>query len=297
MKKALFQLHCAVFLFGFTGILGKLITLNEGLLVWYRMAITAVTLFFLLKWKNELKIVSKPLFFQLLFIGFIISIHWICFFGSIKYSNVSIALTCFSSTGLFTSFIEPFFLKKKIAFSEVLLGLLGISGIYIIFHFDPQYKTGIILGILAAILSALFSVMNKKIVDTKSQSSQTIVFYEMCGGVLLLTVLMPFYFKEFPPTHIVPTISDIFWTLILSWLCTILAMNLMLRSLEKMTAFTQNLSLNLEPVYGIIMAFIFFKENELLSRQFYYGLLLILLAVILQMFRVVKKPFLPFIKN
>lgn len=297
MKKALFQLHVAVFLFGFTGILGKLITLNEGLLVWYRMAITVITLFIILKWKQELKLVSKPLFFKLLFIGFIISIHWVCFFGSIKYSNVSIALTCFSSTGLFTSFIEPFFFKKKIAFSEVLLGILGISGIYIIFHFDPQYKTGIILGILAAVLSALFSVMNKKIVDTKTQSTQTIVFYEMFGGVLFLTLFMPFYFHQFLPSHIIPTVSDTFWLLILSWLCTILAMNLMLKSLEKMSAFTQNLSLNLEPVYGIIMAFIFFKENELLSSQFYFGFGLILFAVILQMFRVIKSPFKPFIKN
>lgn len=297
MRRALFQLHFAVFLFGFTGILGKLITLNEGLLVWYRMAITVTTLFFLLKWKKELKLVSKPLFLKLFFIGFFISIHWVCFFGSIKYSNVSIALTCFSSTGLFTSFIEPFFCKKKIAFSEVLLGLIGILGIYIIFHFDPQYKIGIILGILAAVLSALFSVMNKKIVDTNSLSSHTIVFYEMVGGVLFLTLLMPFYFHQFPPSHTLPTISDTLWLLILSWLCTILAMNLMLKSLKKMSAFTQNLSLNLEPVYGIIMAFIFFKENELLSLQFYYGFGLILLAVILQMFRVIKSPFKTFIKN
>ena len=153
MKQALIKLHIAVFLWGFTGVLGRLISLQEGVLVWYRLLITIVTLYMLMRAKNQLQTVSPKQRWQLFGIGTIVAVHWCFFYGSIKYSNISIALTCLSSAGLFTAFLEPLMTKKKIVAAEILLGLIGITGIYLIFHFDPRYKTGIILGIICTLCS------------------------------------------------------------------------------------------------------------------------------------------------
>lgn len=169
---------------------------------------------------------------------------------------------------------------------EIFLGLIALAGIYLIFHFDPQYKTGVILGITASVLSCVFSILNKK--QILYNSSKTIMLYELTGGFLLLTVLMPFYLHLLPTRQLVPGKTDIIWLLLMSWVCTIVAMDLSLQALQKMSAFTQNLTLNLEPVYGIILAFVVYKENKYLSQWFYLGFTLILLAVILQMLRVVS---------
>ncbi|MEJ7682216.1 MAG: DMT family transporter [Segetibacter sp.] len=285
MKQALFKLHAAVFLWGFTGVLGRLISLNEGLLVWYRILITIFTLYFLMRFNNQLESVSSRQRWRLFAIGSLIALHWCFFYGSIKYSNVSIALTCLSSTGLFTALFEPLLTRKKIIVMEILLGLVAMAGIYLIFHFDPQYKTGIILGIVSAVLSCIFSVFNKA--EVSYNSSRTVMLYELTGGFLLLTLLMPFYLYLLPTQHLVPDKMDMVWFLLMSWICTIVAMDLSLQALQKVSAFTQNLTLNLEPVYGIILAFVVYKENKYLSHWFYLGFTLILLAVILQMLRVV----------
>lgn len=276
-------MHAAVFLWGFTGVLGRLISLNEGLLVWYRILITIVTLYILMRFGNELQSVLPKQRRQFFLIGAVIALHWCFFYGSIKYSNVSIALTCLSSTGLFTALLEPLITRKKIVITEVLLGLIAILGIYLIFHFDPQYKTGVILGLISAVLSCLFSIFNKK--QVSYNAPRIVMLYELTGGFLLLTILMPFYLYLFPTHNYVPGKLDIIWFLLMSWVCTILAMDLSLQSLQKVSAFTQNLTLNLEPVYGILLAFIVYKENKYLSQWFYYGFTLILLAVILQTFR------------
>jgi drug/metabolite transporter (DMT)-like permease len=284
MKQALLKLHAAIFLWGFTGVLGRLISLNEGLLVWYRILITILTLYFLMRSNNELQSVSPKQRFRFFAIGSLIALHWCFFYGSIKYSNVSIGLVCLSSAGLFTALLEPALTGKKIVVAEVLLGLVAIAGIYLIFHFDPQYKTGIILGIAAAILSCVFSILNKS--QVSYNAPRTVMLYELTGGFLFLTLLMPLYLYLLPAQHLVPGKMDIVWLLLMSWVCTILAMDFSLQALQKVSAFTQNLTLNLEPVYGIILAFIVYKENKYLSRWFYLGFLLILLAVILQMLRV-----------
>ena len=285
MKNALLKLHAAVFLWGFTGVLGRLITLNEGLLVWYRILITVASLYFVMRRRGELKSVAGKKRLQLFGIGGLIALLWVCFYGSIKYANVSIALTCLSSAGLFTSLLEPLMTGKRIEIREVLLGLVGIAGIYLIFHFDPQYKTGIIVGLISTLLSCIFSVFNKKQVE--DTAPKTMILYELGGGFLILTLLMPLYLKLFPTTHLYPNIKDFAWLLLLSWFCTILAMDLSLQALKKVSAFTQNLTLNLEPVYGIILAFVVYKENKYLSDGFYFGFGLILLAVVLQMLRIV----------
>ena len=287
MKKALTQLHIAVLLAGFTGILGALIQLNEIWLVWYRIAITVVTLLLaagLLKQSLRIALASA---FRLMGIGAIIALHWVFFYGSIKLSNVSIGLICFASVGLFTSLLEPLINKTPFALAEMVLGLISLLGIYIIFHFDTRYRTGIIMGTLSSLLAAIFSVLNKR--NVASIAPRLMLFYEMAGGVLALTLLMPLYLHYFPAGNSRPTLMDLGWLLILSWACTILAMDLMLKSLQHISAFTQTLTLNLEPVYGIAMAWFFFKENQQLNTSFYLGFALIALSVALQMFRVSRK--------
>jgi len=284
MKKALVQLHIAVFLAGFTAILGKLITLNEGLLVWYRLLITVVTLISLLYFKKKLVKINIKDALKFLGVGTIVAIHWVSFYGSVKYANVSVALVCFSATGFFTSLLEPLILRKRFVLVEVLLGLLAILGIYIIFDFHPQYKLGIAFGIICALGSALFPIFNKEFL--KRFTPETVTVYELGGGFIALTFLVPLYLVQFPAVYYLPTATDWVWLLVLAWFCTVLSFDLQLNALKKISAFTANLTYNLEPVYGIIMAFIFFKENESLNNQFYIGVGLILLAVILQMCRV-----------
>ncbi len=284
MKKALIQLHIAVFLAGFTAILGKLITLNEGLLVWFRLLITVVTLAAILFFKKELQRIPLKDALKIFGVGVIVAIHWVTFYGSVKYANVSVALVCFSASGFFTAFFEPLILKRKISLAEVVLGLIAISGIYIIFDFHPQYKLGIIFGIISAVGSSVFPIYNKKLLLT--YTPKILMLYELGGGLLALTVLVPFYLMQFPAAYYLPTTSDWLWLLVLAWLCTVLSFDLQLNALKKISAFTANLTYNLEPVYGIILAFLFFKENENLNNQFYIGVMLILLAVVLQMIRI-----------
>ena len=284
MKKALIQLHIAVFLAGFTAILGKLITLNEGLLVWYRLLITVATLGGIMFLRKQLQRIPFKDVLKIFGVGVIVALHWVTFYGSVKYANVSVALVCFSATGFFTAFFEPLILKRKISLIEVGLGLIAISGIYIIFDFHPQYKLGIIFGIISAVGSSLFPIYNKKLLLTYTPKILTL--YELGGGLLALTLIVPFYLMQFPATYYLPTGTDWFWLLILAWLCTVLSFDLQLNALKKISAFTANLTYNLEPVYGIILAFIFFKENENLHGQFYIGVMLILMAVALQMLRI-----------
>jgi drug/metabolite transporter (DMT)-like permease len=285
MKAALIKLHLAVFLWGFTGVLGKAIQLNEGLLVWYRLLITVITLFFLMIWKKELKKITLKTAWKLAAIGCIVALHWVCFYGSIKYANVSIALICLSAAGVLTALIEPIFTSKKIVVVEVLLGFIAIIGIYLIFHFDTKYRIGILIGFLSTILSVLFSVLNKKMVD--QVPPKTMILFELSGGLLFLSLLMPLYLKHFPVTSLLPRFQDWMWLIILSWICTIWAFDLSLQALKKISAFTQNLTLNLEPVYGIVLAFFVYQENKYLNFSFYIGFILILLAVVLQMLRIV----------
>ncbi len=287
MKKAFIQLHIAVFLAGFTAILGKLITLNEGLLVWYRLFITVVTLWLFLYLKKEFDRLSVKNTVLILGVGAIVAMHWVCFYGSIKYANVSVSLTCFSAIGFFTSIFEPVIMKRKIDLFEVFLGLLAIAGIYLIFDFYPQYKTGILFGIISALLASLFPIFNKNLL--KNFSAKTVTLYEMTGGLLALSLIIPFYLKFFPAEYYLPSVTDWLWLLVLAWLCTVLSFILQLNALKRVSPFTANLTYNLEPIYGIMLAFIIFHENKYLSSGFYYGLALILLAVILQMVRVWKR--------
>jgi drug/metabolite transporter (DMT)-like permease len=287
MKKAFLQLHFAVFLAGFTGILGRLITLNEGWLVWYRLLISSVSMWILFSLAGKLQQVSPIDILKLSGIGFLSALHWISFYGSIKYANVSVALVCFSATGFFTALFEPFFSRKRINLVEVLLGLIVIAGIYIIFHFDPKYKTGIILGVICAVLLAIVMILIRQFVQ--KMNSQTILTYQLSGGFITLSLFMPFYLKAFPTSYIFPGFSDWMWLLVLAWFCSVLAFQFSVTALQKLTAFTVNLSFNLEPVYGILLAFFVYHENKDLNWSFFIGLGLIILALCIQMWRVWKQ--------
>lgn len=287
MKRAFIQLHTAVFLAGFTGILGRLITLNEGLLVWYRLLISAVTMWILFSFGKRIQKISKADILKIAGIGFIAALHWVSFYGSIKYANVSVALVCFSAIGFFTSLIEPLIVKRKPVLTEMLLGLLVMAGIFIIFHFDPQYKTGIIIGILSALLAAIFPIYNRQMMQR--MNAETLMTYELSCGFVVLTLLLPFYLHRFPPDHIIPNVTDFLWLLFLSWICSVWAFQLSANALKKISAFTVNLSYNLEPVYGIILAFAIYGENKYLNHSFYIGLSLIIIAVALQTLRVYRR--------
>ncbi len=274
----------AVFLAGFTAILGKLIQLNEGLLVWYRLFLTVLMLGVILYIKKELVRIPKKDMIRITGVGLVIAMHWVAFYGSIKYANVSVGLVCLSAAGFFTAILEPLILKRNLIPAELVLGLLAIAGIYIIFDFHPQYKLGIVFGIISAFGSALFPIFNKQLLHRFS--SKTLTFYELGGGLLSLTILLPFYLGQFKAEYYIPTLSDWGWLLILAYLCTIVSFEFQLNALKKISAFTANLTYNLEPVYGIILAFIFFNESRQLNSQFYIGIMLIMLAVLLQMLRV-----------
>lgn len=286
MKKALLQLHSAVFLWGFTGVLGRLITLNEMGLVWYRLLITVITLwvlYFFLKKQRTID-VKSGLFIGA--IGVVQGLHWVCFYGSIKYANVTIALTCLATSALLSSVIEPLILKKRFDPVEICLGLFAIAGIIIIYETHLRFSTGIIVGLLAALLTVIVSVLNKKIIN--DYPSGQITLYQLTGGFAGITLLLPVYHLFFPSAQFYPARLDWLWLLVLSWVCTIFTFFLYIKSLKKISAFTMNLTLTLEPVYGIILAFIVFNEADHLSQPFYVGFGLISIAVIFHTWRLVK---------
>lgn len=287
VKKAFIQLHIAVLLAGLTGVLGKLITLNEGLLVWYRLLITVVTLWVLFYIRKKIRRIAARDLWKIFGVGCIAALHWVSFYGSIKYANVSVALVCFSAIGFFTAVLEPLILKHPFSWQEIVLGLMVMVGIYVIFHFDPQYKTGIIIGIISALLGCLFPIFNRSFLQR--HTAETVTLYELTGGLLSLTVMMPLYLALFPAGHYIPTVPDFLWLLVLAWFCTVLAFQLSMNALRKISAFTVNLSYNLEPLYGILLAFIIYKENKYLDPSFYIGLGIIVLAVVLQSLRVYRK--------
>ncbi len=284
MKKAFLQLHLAVFLAGFTGVLGRLITINESLLVWYRMFFSALILLAISLFTKKIKWLHWKEMLPLIGIGGIIALHWVTFYGSIKYANVSIALVCFSSVGFFSSFLDPLISNRKLIITEVLLGLLVMLGVYLIFHFDHKFRTGILFGILSSFLATIFPILNKKFVG--KHGADTITFYEIGGGWMVLNLVVPIYLLYTPVVSYFPDAKDLFWLLFLSLFCTVLAFNLSVRALSNISPFTVNLSFNLEPVYGILLAFLLYNEHEMLGPSFYAGISIIILTVVLQTLKV-----------
>lgn len=290
MKQAYVKLHLSILIAGFTGILGKLISLNEGLLVWYRMLITSVLLFLFLWISKKLRKVAIAEMLKIGGVGLLLALHWIFFYGSIKASNVSVGVVCFSLTGFFTAIFEPAINKHKISVKELLFSLIAVAGILLIFQLDVRYRTGIMLGVISSALAALFIITNKR-VGTR-HSSSTMLLYEITGGFVAISCLLPLYLHIFPTTYIIPDKPDIIYLLLLSVFCTIGLYLLQIEALRKISAFTVNLSYNLEPIYSILLAMLIFHEAKELSWTFYVGLGLIIISVLLQSFsarREIKK--------
>jgi len=286
MKKSYFLLHFAVILAGFTGIFGKLISLNEGLLVWYRVFFSFLWLFLILKLFKVNIDISVRQKFNIAKIGMLITIHWIFFYGSIKYANISIGVVCYSLTSFFTAVFGPLINKKRFVVSELLLSVLTLAGIALIFHFDASYQLGITIGVISSAFAALYTIYNERLV--KNYDSKLINYYQMMGGVIGLGVLMPLYLHFFPAEKLVPGVKDTAYLVLLSLFCTVGLYILFAESLKRIPAFTVNLSFNLEPIYAIIMAFLFFGEGKQVNISFYAGLLFVATSVVLQTLITVK---------
>ncbi len=272
------KLHLIVLIYGFTAILGKLISLPAFELVWYRMLIAIITFYVYLKFKKENLSVSRKDLWRFFGVGTIIAIHWVTFYGAIKLANVSVALGCFATTALFTSFLEPFFYRKRINYIEVLIGLIIIAGLYLIFRFETRYALGIVVALLSAFLAGLFTVLNKKLVA--SHRAVKISFYEMIGGLIALTVYMVGSGRGISSPFLIPTYADFFYLILLGTICTAFAHTIQVDVMQHLSAYTVTLTINLEPVYGIVMAFFIFGETERMTTGFYIGTLIILLSVI-----------------
>lgn len=280
MGNAFIKLHISVLLAGFTGIFGKLIQLPEGPLVWYRMLITSVLFFVYLMFIGKLPRISTKDALQICCVGALIALHWIFFYGSIKHSNVSIGVVCFALTGFFTAIFEPLSSRRKPSVRELFFSMITVFGIALIFHFDTRYRTGIILGVISAAFAAIFTIAMKRV--GQKHSSSTMLLYQMIGGFAFLTLAAPAYFAFFPGISFVPDAQDMFYLFLLSSLCTIGMFLLQLQALQKISAFTVNLSFNLEPVYSIILAMLLFEEANELNIAFFTGLGLICVSVLLQ---------------
>lgn len=276
--KSYLHLHLIVFIWGFTAVLGALISLDALPLVWFRMlfAVGFIAIYIYIK-KLPLRISIKILL-QFIFAGFIIALHWFTFFHAIKISNVSITLACLSTGAFFTSLLEPVLYGKKIVWYEVFFGLLVVFGLYIIFNVEGNYLLGMLTALSSAFLSALFAVINSKFV--KENDAVIISFYELSGGVVFFTFLLLFT-NSFSSDFFKLSSKDFIYLMILSSVCTAYAFIASTSIMKFLSPYTVMLTINLEPIYGIILAVLVFKEKERMSFEFYIGAFLILLTVIL----------------
>lgn len=287
MKKSYLLLHLAVILAGFTGVFGKIISLNEGLLTWYRVLFSSIILFFILKLFKIPDTASGKDKMKIAQVGLLITLHWILFYASIKYSNISIGVVCYCLTSFFTAFFKPIIDKEKFKISELGLSTLTLLGIALIFHFDTSYQLGIILGVVSSAIAALYTIYNERLVHRFD--SVVINYYQMLSGTVCLGAILPIYLLYFKADSIVPGLKDTAYLGLLSLFCTVGLYVIFAEVLKKISAFTINLTFNLEPIYAIIMAFLFFGESKEVNLSFYIGLMFIVASVVLQTLISIKK--------
>lgn len=277
-QKAYAMLHLLVLIWSFTAILGLLIDLQTPVMVVYRTALAAMGIWLIMKLKG-IEIRNKDAW-KFLLTGVLVALHWLLFFGSAKVSNVSISLAGFSSQALFTSFIEPILNKKKIEWLQVMFGLFVILGLYLIFQFEFQYSLGLWMSIGCALMGALFSVINGMFAH--KHAAETVVFYEMTGASLTALFFIPFILDTSAPDFkFLPSLSDWLWLLLLAWGCTVFPFTQSVKLLKQLSAFMINHTLNLEPVYGVCLAYLIFGEKERMTPGFYVGGGLVLATVVL----------------
>lgn len=272
------KLHLIVFIWGFTAILGALISINADALVWYRMLFAGIFLFlFILYRKKSFSVPPKELF-KLILVGFLIAVHWIFFFKAIHVSNVSITLAVFSLGAFFASLLEPLFYGRKVLWYEVFFGLVIIAGLGIILQVEINYFEGMMYALASVIMGVLFTLMNGKL--TEKHDSSVITFYEFIAGFVFISI----YFlikNEFTADFFLLTANDWIWILVLSSICTAYAFTASVKVMQKLTPYTIMLTTSLEPVYGIILAYFILGGKEKMSFEFYIGTVLIVITVIL----------------
>lgn len=271
------HLHVLVFIWGFTAILGALIKVDAIPLVWYRMLLATIFVFiYFIVYKKSLKVNTKALL-KFFIGGVLIALHWVFFFSAIKVSNVSVALVSMSTGALFTSLIEPFFFKRKLIPLELVFGLIIVAGLYLIFNVESQYTLGIAYALIAAFLSALFTVLNGLYI--KKHDAGVISFYQLFFGVVFITIYILFT-TGFTAEIFTLTSSDVLYLFILSSICTAYAFIVSIKIMKHLTPYTVMLTINLEPVYAIILALLIFGDKEKMSTPFYFGALIILVTII-----------------
>jgi drug/metabolite transporter (DMT)-like permease len=279
-NKGFLLLHLSVFIAGFTGVLGRLIELDSAVLVWHRMAWAAVLMALFLLFRKDLKRYRLQDICQMGGVGVLLCLHWVFFYASIKASNVSIGVVCFSLVGFFTALFEPIINKHKFSINEFLFSILTVCGVYLIFHFDTRYRLGIVFGIISSALYALFAIANQHV--GKRYEAKNMLFWEMIGGLVVLSAILPIYNYFLPVGKLMPTGLDYPYMAFMVVVCTIGLCLLQIIVLQKIDAFTVNLTYNLEPVYSIIIAMLIFNEYQELNFSFILGIALIIISVVLQ---------------
>ena len=275
------KLHFLVFLWGFSAILGKLVTIPAVELVFYRALLAALGLaVVIMVYRVSFRVTQADLV-RLILIGFIVAIHWVAFFGAARVANISVSLVGFATNSLWAAFLEPWYNRSRVKKFEILLGIVVVAGLYIIFSFDFQYKLGLALGVLAGFTAALFSVFNSRLV--RRIPAFTITFYEMTGAAAGLVIYLAVSNRapgEGQGLHLVPAPLDWLYIGLLAGVCSVYAYSAAVELMKKVSVFMIQLSLNLEPIYGIIMAVIIFGDQEKMDISFYIGTCVILVAVL-----------------
>jgi drug/metabolite transporter (DMT)-like permease len=273
-----FHLHFIVFIWGFTAVLGDLISIEAVPLVWHRMLLGSLfVLIYIIYNKGMLKVSLRSLI-KFAFVGLLIALHWLAFFSAVKVSNVSITLAMMSTGAFFASFLEPIFFKRKIIGYEVIFGLIVIIGLYIIFKVESEYLSGILLALLASFLGTLFSIFNGMMI--KSHNATVISFYELLFGVVFITIYI-LSTDGFDNAFFNLSGSDWTYLIILASICTAYAFIASVHVMKWISPYTVMLTTNMEPVYGILLALLILGEKEYMSPTFYLGAIIILITVVL----------------
>lgn len=294
--RTLIILHLAVFLAGWTGVFGRIISLGGLPLVWYRIQVSVVTLAIVLAVLGRLHKVRRPALLRMAGCGILLALHWTCFYLSIQTSNISIGVACIATTCFFTAVFSP--LVNRLAASsaeqrsgsvdwtEILISFISIAGVLLVFSLDVRYRAGIAWGLLSAAIYSVFALLNVRVANRTGEDTATMLLWELVGGVLFLTLCIPLHTRLLPEASIVPTRSDLISLLLLGSVFTVIPFLFQLQALRKLNAFTVNLTYNLEPVYSIVIAAILFDEHREVGWSFWIGLALIIFSVFLQTWRI-----------
>ncbi|TNE56462.1 MAG: DMT family transporter [Bacteroidetes bacterium] len=277
--RAYFALHFCVFIWGFTAILGKLITLQALPLVWWRVLLCCAALWWFLP-GAQLRSTPRRVYWQMLGVGGLVGLHWLCFYGAVKLSNASIAVATMATTSFFAALLEPWLMRSKTRWYELALSILILPGMALVVdNIDWSMRDGFIVGLLGALLAAVFTALNKRLIDQSTPPPLIMSFTELFGALVLTSLALPFVLASNPELRLQPIGLDWPWLLLLAWGCTLLPYYLTLLAMRHITAFATNLTTNLEPVYGVMLAGLLLQEHKDLNPGFYLGVGIILIAV------------------